>query len=74
MFWAQTQNSSVLTFDIPVSRLYQILRKDISSNNFTAPETTYSSCPIDSFCLNGGTCLYYEFIRTSFLKKTGLKG
>jgi len=27
-----------------------------------APDPPASSCPIDSFCLNGGKCLYYEMI------------
>ena len=27
-----------------------------------APDPSVTDCPIDSFCLNGGTCLYYEFI------------
>ncbi len=30
--------------------------------DLSAPDPSASNCPIESFCLNGGTCLYYEVI------------
>lgn len=38
-------------------------RKSVSINvRYSAPDPSVTNCPIDSFCLNGGTCLFYEFI------------
>ncbi|XP_059097029.1 protein vein-like [Tigriopus californicus] len=32
------------------------------SVRYSAPDPSVSNCPIRSFCLNGGSCFYYEFI------------
>lgn len=32
------------------------------SVRYSAPDPSVSNCPIRSFCLNGGSCSYYEFI------------
>ena len=42
--------------------LFCLLSRNLSLLFIAAPDPPASACPIDSFCLNGGKCSYYELI------------